>query len=106
VPDEITQVPVAHENREQLRRRAILSLDAAHSKNWLIVFGFGEGTGFIERLPDYADLESALLEEREQRKTTAVMVGPTCGEPVGSFEEMREWFGFDVLSLLTLATDD
>jgi hypothetical protein len=32
------------------------------------------------------------------------MVGPTGGEHVESFERIREWFPFDVLSLLTLAT--
>lgn len=104
VPDEITHVPVDHEDHDALARRAILSLHAANSKNWLIVFGFGDGMGFIERLPDYTDLEKALLEGKERYKTTAVMVGPTGGEPIGSFEEMRDWFGFDVLSLLTLAT--
>lgn len=49
-------------------------------------------------------IERLLLEGKEQRKTTAVMVGPTGGDPVWDFETMRGWFPFDVLSLITLAT--
>lgn len=103
VPDEITHVPDEHEDREALKTRAVLSLDAAYSKNRLIVFESDGGIGFIERLPNYSDSETALLEGREKHKTTAVMVGPT-GGPVRSFEEMRDWLGFDILYLLTLAT--
>lgn len=103
VPDEITHVPLEHEDREALETRAVLSLHAANSKNRLIVFEFDGGLGFMERLPDYSDSETTLLEGREKHKTTAVMVGPT-GGPGRSFEEMRDWFDFDVLYLLTLAT--
>jgi hypothetical protein len=84
--------------------RVISARLAANSKNNLIMFGFSGGQGFVERLPDYQESERLLLEGKERSKTTAVMVGPTGGEPVESFEQMRGWFPFDVLSLLTLAT--
>jgi len=60
--------------------------------------------GFVERLPDYSESERLLLEGKERRKTTAIMVGPTGNGSVEDFERMREWFPFDTLSLLTLAT--
>lgn len=58
----------------------------------------------VERLPDYAESERLLLEGKERQRTTAVMVGPTTGKAVDDFEQMREWFPLDILSLLTLAT--
>lgn len=103
VPDEITHVPHGPDE-EKAKWRAISALSAANSKNNLIVFEFGVGLGFVERLPDYAEGERLLLEGKERSKTTAVMVGPTGGEPAESFERMLGWFPFDVLSLLTLAT--
>jgi hypothetical protein len=106
VPNEITHVVHGpdEEKRRQDEERAILSLHFANSKNWLIVFQFADGLGFVERLPDHSESEQLLLEGKERHKTTAVMVGPTGGQPVESFEQMRGWFPFDVLSLLTLAT--
>src|SRR5215217_607338 len=85
VPPEITHVP--HGPDQQRREtRAMSALTAANSKNSLIVFGFSGDRGFVERLPDYPESERLLLEGKERRKTTAVMVGPTGGEPVESFE--------------------
>jgi len=106
VPDEVTTVVVDQdeEKRRQDEEKAVISLYFANRKNKLIVFEFGGGLGFVERLPDYADSEELLVEGKEGSKTTAVMVGPVGNEPVESFERMREWFPFDVLSLLTLAT--
>jgi hypothetical protein len=60
--------------------------------------------GFVERLPDYTERARALVEGKERRKTTALMVGPTGGADTESFEAMRQWFPFDVLSLLSLAS--
>lgn len=85
-------------------KRAWSCLSTAHSKNHLIVFEFAEGLGFVERLSDYEVTNELLLEGKERCKPTAVMVGPTGSGPVESFERMRHWFPFDVLSLLTLAT--
>jgi hypothetical protein len=104
VPPEITHVPRGGGDEEALRERAILSLLAANDRNWLIVFEFAGGLGFMERLPDYAESKRMLLEGKERQKPTSVMVGPTGGESVESFERMQGWFPFDVLSLLTLAT--
>lgn len=103
VPAEITYVPFGP-NHEKDKMKAFLSCDAANSKNRLIVFDFGEGVGFIERLPDYAESERLLLEGKERHRITALMVGPIAGDSVKSFERMRNWFSFDILSLLTLAT--
>ena len=103
VPPEITHVPHGPDQERQ-EARAVSALIAANSENNLIVFGFSGGLGFVERLPDDPESERRLLEGKERHKTTAVMVGPIGGEPVESFERMREWFPFDVLSLLTLAT--
>lgn len=106
VPDEITTVLLDQdeEKRKKDEERAVLSLYFANSKNKLIVFEFAGGLGFVERLPDYAENEQLLVEGKERSKTTAVMIGPVGGKPVESFERMRGWFPFDVLSLLTLAT--
>jgi hypothetical protein len=106
VPDEVTTVLLDQdeEKRRQDEERAVLSLYFANSKNKLIVFEFGGGLGFVERLPDYAESEELLVEGKEKSKTTAVMVGPAGGGSVERFEQMRDWFPFDVLSLLTLAT--
>lgn len=103
VPDEVTHVPFGPDH-DALMKRAWACLSTAHSKNRLIVFKFNEGPGFVERLPDYEVTKELLLEGKERRKTTGVMVGPTGNGPVESFERMRDWFPFDVLSLLTLAT--
>jgi hypothetical protein len=104
--EEVTTVRLDQyeEKREKDKKRAALSRYYANSKNSLIVFEFGEGLGFVERLPDYAESERLLVEGKERRKTTAVIVGPVGDEPVDSFERMQGWFPFDVLSLLTLAT--
>jgi hypothetical protein len=104
VPDKITHIPVEHPDKEVLGERAKLSLYFAHSRDWLIRFEFGGGLGFVERLADYGESEQLLLKGKERHKTTAVMVGPTEDAPADTFERMREWFPFDVLSLLTLAT--
>jgi hypothetical protein len=106
VPDEVTTVlpDQDEEKRKKDEERAVLSLYFANSKNKLIIFEFAGGLGFVERLPDYAENEQLLVEGKEGSKTTAVMIGPIGGEPVESFEQMRRWFPFDVLALLTLAT--
>lgn len=106
VPDEVATV-LNGTNEEQRRRdewRAMGSLLAANGKNKLIVFEFGEDLGFVERLSEYPEISQMLLDGEAMLKITAVMVGPTGGEPVESFDAMRGWFSFDVLSLLTLAT--
>lgn len=106
LPEEVTTMLLDQdkEKHEKDKKRAALSFYYANSKNKLIVFEFGGGLGFLERLPDYAESEQLLLEGEERSKTTAVMVGPVGSEPVDSFERMQGWFPFDVLSLLTLAT--
>lgn len=103
VPEEVTHVPLGPDH-DRLLENAWKCLTVANRKNRLITFAFGEGLGFVEKLPDYAESERLLFEGKERRKTTAVMVGPTGGDPVEDFETMRGWFPFDVLSLLTLAT--
>jgi hypothetical protein len=103
VPEEVTPVPFGSDHN-RLLGNAWKCLTISNSKNRLITFAFGDGLGFVERLPDYAESERMLLEGKTRRKTTAVMVGPTGDSPVSDFGRMREWFPFDVLSLLTLVT--
>ena len=95
--------PDEDENRRRMLRAAEI-LGTAYAKDSLITFGFGEGSGFVERLPDYTERMRALLGGRERRKTTALMIGPTGGADTESFEAMRQWFPFDVLSLLSLSS--
>jgi hypothetical protein len=106
VPDNVTTALLDQdeEKRKKDEERAVMSLYFANSKNNLIVFEFAGGLGFVERLPDYFESEQLLVEGKVRSKTTAMMVGPVGDEPVQSFERMRKWFSFDVLSLLTLAT--
>lgn len=103
VPNELTHVPLGPDH-DSLLTKAYQFLTVAESKNRLIYFRFGEGVGFVERLPDYSESKRLLLEGKQRRKTTAVMVGPTGNGSVDDFERMRGWFPFDTLSLLTLAT--
>jgi hypothetical protein len=103
VPDEITHVPFGPDH-DALMRKAWQCLMVANSKNRLIVFDFGEGLSFVERLSTYMESERLLLEGQTRHKTTAVIVGPIGSKPVDGFESMLEWFPFDILSLLTLAT--
>ena len=106
VPEEVTTW-LLDQDEEQLKKdeeRAFWSLYFANSKNNLIVFRFADGVGFVEHLPDYDESEQLLIEGRERSKTTSVAVGPVGSEPVDTFERMRGWFPFDVLSLLTMAT--
>ena len=103
VPDEITCVPFGP-NYQKQSNMAMQCLLVANSKNRLIQFELEEGLGFIESLPDYGDRERLLLEGKERYQTTAVMAGPVGGHPAEDLEQLRTWFSFDLLSLLTLAT--
>lgn len=83
--------------------RAFFRKAYAHKKNRLIVFQcFGE-LGFIEHLADYDERKAALQSGRERRLTTAVMVGHVDGASE-TWDAVREWFPFDVLGLLGLAS--
>jgi predicted nucleic acid-binding protein len=106
IPPEYRHVELGPDEKENNRQklRAAKILGTAYSRDQLIRFEFGEGLGFVERLSDNDERARALLEGRERHKTTAVMVGPTGGGRTESFGAMREWFPFDVLSLLTLAS--
>jgi hypothetical protein len=103
LPDEITHVPFDsdHEKRSSI---AVQCLLVANSKNRLVQFELEEGLGFIERMPEYGDRERLLVEGKERHQTTAVMVGPVGGRPSEDLEQLRTWYPFDLLSLLTLAT--
>ena len=83
--------------------RALFRKAYAHQKNRLVVFEcFGE-PGFIERLADYGERKAALESGRERRLATAVMVGHVVGASE-TWDAVREWFPFDVLGLLGLAS--
>lgn len=106
VPEEYERVEEGLDEEEN-ERRALRNAEVwgtAYAEDQLIKFRFEDGPGFVERLPDYRERARALLGSREKHRTTAVMVGPTGGHATESFGAMREWFPFDVLSLLSLAS--
>lgn len=102
VPDEITHV-VKGPGEEEAARKAILALQAANSKNYLIGFEFGGAPGFIERLPDYEAREDGLVAGREVMLPTAVMVGEVGTNPADSLADLGRWMRpQDLLMLLAL----
>jgi hypothetical protein len=104
VPDEITHV-VQGPGEEEAARRAILTLHAANSKNYLIGFEFGGTPGFVERLPDYEDRKDDLVAGRERILPTALMVGGVGLNPADSLTELGQWMRpQDLLMLLALAS--
>jgi hypothetical protein len=73
------------------------------SKRYLIKFEFNDALGFIEPLSDYNDRKNLLLEGNTQNTLTAVMVGEI-GHNSIEYNELKNWFPFDFLGLLGLAT--
>lgn len=75
----------------------------ANIKNRLIGFELNGSIGFIEPLPDYETRRDNLMEGRERRSITAVMVGEVGSKSV-EYEDLDEWFPFDFLRLLGFTT--
>lgn len=104
VPDEITHIPFGP-GEEEARMRGLMVMQAAYSKNRLIVFEFDGAPGFIEGLPYYEDRKEGLLAGKERTRTTSVMVGEVGSNSTSTLDEVERWLRpHDVLMLLTLAT--
>lgn len=69
----------------------------------LILFQFNDRIGFIEPLPDYESRRDNLMEGRERRSITAVMVGEVGSKSI-DYEDLDKWFPFDFLRLLGFTT--
>lgn len=75
----------------------------ACSKNKLIMFRFNEALGFIEPLPDYKERQNRLDNGQDRHILTAFVVGDVGTNSI-DFPGLNEWFPFDFLPLLGLAT--
>ena len=75
----------------------------ANSKNHLIVFEFNDSQGFIEPLDDFGERKNKLYSKRERCMITAIMVGEVKSKSI-DFDNLKQWFPFDFLSLLGMAT--
>jgi hypothetical protein len=71
--------------------------------NGLITFRFMNKLGFIERLSDYYDRAKKLQEGHEQSIITSLMIGETHLKN-DDFRDLQNWFPFQFLDLLGLAT--
>jgi len=71
---------------------------SANRRNLLIAFEFGDKFGYIEPMPNYAEVEQSLTSQKEEHRISALMVGEI-------IEEMDEsWFPHDYINLLSLAS--
>ena len=84
-------------------REAVYARLRANSRNRLIVFEFNRALGFIEPLPDFDVRKKRLLSGRERNTITAVMVGELGSSGI-DYADLDQWFPFDFLPLLALAT--
>ena len=74
-----------------------------NNKKNLIKFKFNDALGFIEPLSDYIERERMLLEGNIQNTLTSVMIGEI-GRNSIEYDNLKNWFPFDFLGLLGLAT--
>jgi hypothetical protein len=75
-----------------------IALMAAHRRNLLIAFEFGDKFGYIEPLPDYREREQSLKSGKEKQSITALMVGEI-------IDEMdSKWFPHNFTNMISLAT--
>lgn len=74
-----------------------------NAKNKLIIFEFNDAIGFIEPLDDYNERKDKLLRYQERNLITSVMVGEVGTRSIG-IADLHEWFPFNFLDLLGLAT--
>ena len=80
---------------EKQRQTAFWS---ANRRNLLIAFEFGDKFGYIEPMPNYAEIEQILKSQSEKQCVSALMVGEI-------IEEMdKVWFPHDYINLLSLAS--
>lgn len=70
----------------------------------VIIFHFMNKLGFIERLSDYHDRKNKLLKGHAQSIITSLMIGETHSTKNDDFSDLRDWFPFQFLDLLGLAS--
>lgn len=87
----------------ETKEQEFVAFSNAKSRNWIISFGFNGGVGFIERLPKYKKRKKKLISWDVDHLITAVMVGEVNHQPT-TLEGLKEWFPFDFVSLLEIAT--
>lgn len=82
---------------------AMIAENIANQKNRLIVFEFNKGLGFIEPLVDFDERKSRLIDGRERKAITSVMVGDVGANSI-NLADLERWFPSDFLLLLALAS--
>lgn len=82
---------------------AVETIIDANYENQLIYFKFNGSLGFIEPLADYSERYDKLIKGRERYLITTVMVGEVGTNSI-DFAHLGQWFPFDFLLLLGLAT--
>ena len=71
---------------------------SANRRNLLIAFEFGDKFGFIEPMPNYAEIEENLKSEKENQRISALMIG-------GIIKELDQiWFPHNYTNLISLAS--
>lgn len=83
--------------------RAISEIQETQN-NRLIIFRFLNQLGFIERLYDYDIHKKQLLDGQTQSIMTSLMVGERGSKPIINFDDLKDWFPFQFLDLLGLAS--
>jgi hypothetical protein len=99
LPDNLPKI----ESIDAVPQETVDAILDANRKNHLIYFEFNGSLGFIEPLADYYERQDKLRKGRERHLITAVMVGEVGSNSI-DFAHLRQWFPFDFLLLLGLAT--
>ncbi len=89
--------------KELTNDQKLIARIKAKEKNRLIIFNFLNKLGFIEPLPDYNYKKIMLLEGKAQRIVTSIMVGEIGPNQI-DFNSLKQWFPFQFLNLLGVAT--
>ena len=75
-----------------------------NQNNRFIIFRFLNKLGFIERLYNYDKHKKQLLDGQTQSIVTSLMVGEIGSKPIANFDDLKDWFPFQFLDLLGLAS--
>ncbi len=93
-PDAVVSEDIPPEHRE-------IAAYISHQYSHLILFHFQENAGFIEALPDYKERVARLSNHQVTSQITAVLV---CSLGDNRMEDWQEWFPYQFLELLSLAS--
>ena len=95
-PLRLYKTPTVPNSLDDKKRQ--IALLAAHRRNLLIAFEFGDKFGYIEPLPDYREREQNLKSGKEKQSITALMVG----EIIDEMES--KWFPHNYTNMISLAS--